>query len=177
MATVRITAKVVGLGNAKRQLRSLPKAIRNRAMRRGFSRIGGLLAKDVKSQVPGKGGKDSRRTGATKRSIGFRIKLYRTSGSIMLAVGPRSGFAVIRFGSASVRLKSDLETASKQIRIGLTGARGAGGHLHRPGQVFHFTDTPRGYLINAFNRNKSRLPAIMQEEVRRALDTYASPNG
>ena len=171
---IKVTAKVVGLDRAKEQLRQLPKAIRNRAMRRGFSRIGSLIAKGVKSQIHGADAK-RRRTGQTKKSIGIRIKIYRTSGNIVVAIGPRSGFTVYVRGTDRIKQSKKLtsEGRAKLDRV----AKAIGYRKHVPGKTFHFINTPRRYLVNALNRYRSQLPGIMQDEVRKALRNYASSNG
>lgn len=153
---MRLSTRVVGLEEAKKQLRDLPKAVRNRAMRAGFRRIGQTTAKALKSIVPGRG-KTGRfaRSGQLKKSIGFRIKLYRTSGRIVVAIGPRSGF-------------------STEVQR----TPGAKPKTHNPTRIFHFMDrgkkniSPRWYLQRAASMVKAQYRGIMQQEVNKAVAAW-----
>jgi len=153
---LRLSAKAIGLDRVKKQLRGLPKVIRNRALRTGFRKIGQLLAKDLKRTLPGKGGQ---RTGLMKKSVGLKVKLYRTSGNIFVAVGPRGGFSQV------------VGTTRKGVP-----------RIHNPARVFHLVDrgsqriTARNYLQTVLSRNRARLPPILFEEVKKVVAKYASLN-
>lgn len=151
---LRLSAKVVGLERAKQRLAGLPKAIRNRAIRSAFRQMGSVLSKDVKGQLPTK---RSGTTGQTRKSIGFKIKLARVSGKIVLIVGPRSGFG--RYFA--------LKQGFKLRR-------------HVPTRIFHILERGsnkfqgRGYLEKALSRNQSQLPALMRQNVNRVLSEYGN---
>lgn len=151
---LRLSAKMVGLDEAKRRLAGLPKTIRNRAIRSAFRQMGSALSKDVKSQLPAKRAGTS---GQTRKSIGFKVKLARVSGKIVLIVGPRSGFG--RF------------VAAKPTHVA---------RYHVPTRIFHILEfgsnkfQGRGYLAKALARNRSQLPVIMRQNVNRVLSEYGN---
>lgn len=151
---LRLSARVTGLEEAKDRLRGLPKAIRNRAIRSGFRQIGSTLSKEVKQQLPTRGKGSS---GWTRKSIGYKIKLARVSGRVVLIVGPRSGFG--RY------------IAAKPTHVA---------RLHTPTRIFHILERGavhmrgRGYLAQALARHRSRLPAIMRQNVNKVLEAYGN---
>lgn len=171
---LRLSAKAIGFDRVKKQLRGLPKAIRNRAMRTGFRKIGQLLAKDLKKMIPGRGavsgtrgrdGKSGRfvsrrislRSGNMKKATGFKVKLYRTSGNIMVSVGTRGGFV------------SEIQRTPGGKPI-----------TYNPARVFHLVDrgsnriTARNYLQQVLSRNRARLPPLLFEEVKKVLAKYGN---
>jgi hypothetical protein len=171
---LRLSAKAIGFDRVKAQLRGLPKAIRNRAMRTGFKKIGQLLAKDLKRIIPGRGavagtrGRDGKtgrfvsrrislRSGIMKKSVGHKVKLYRTSGNIMVAVGTRGGF-----GTEVQRTPN-----GRPVQ-------------YNPARVFHLIDrgstriTARNYLQQVLARNRARLPPLLFDEVKKVLAKYGN---
>lgn len=173
---LRLSAKAVGFDRAKAELRGLPKAIRGRALRRGFSAIGRRVGRQLKSIIPGR---SSKRTGATKKSIGFKVKLYRTSGNIVVTAGPRSGFktTVTRRVVAQGRDTRGRFTEKKARRVEVKRRDGSV-RYHNPTQVFHLVDrgtgsiSARRYLRRALSMTRSQLPGILMTEVRKVVATW-----
>jgi hypothetical protein len=86
---LRISATTIGLDKAKSRLKGLPKVIRNRAIRQALRKVGTIGARRMRALTP----VDTRQS---RKSSGVKVKLYRTTGRVVLIIGPRSGFKVKR---------------------------------------------------------------------------------
>lgn len=164
-----LDAKAVGFEKAKVALRGFPKAVRNRALRRAFTRIGQIVAKELRRRVR----KNSK---TLQKSIGLRVKIYRSSGNLTVVIGPRAGFD--RRVIVSVRR---VAIQPRNSRGQYQTNRVASTVLKQPTRYFASLNSGnrRGVkadhsLEQSLQATKPRFIPITREEVRKVVDKYGS---
>jgi hypothetical protein len=80
-----IAITLEGLGPALAKLQDLPRRLQGQIERKAFRQGGIVLREALRAAAP----VDS---GLTAKSIGYLVKIYRRSGSVVLVVGPQRGY-------------------------------------------------------------------------------------
>lgn len=94
--TIRVQYSV-DISRPLRQMSVLKVAVRNKVLRKAITKASQAMTKLAKRLVPvrkrsDRGLVDDYRGGLLKKSIGYKVKIYRTTGNAVAIVGPRSGF-------------------------------------------------------------------------------------
>lgn len=81
----KITGRVEGLADVLSALDGVSKKIKRKGIRKGVNVAGKIVLRAAKAKVPNK-------SGLLKRSLGRKVKVYRSTGVAVAVVGPRVGF-------------------------------------------------------------------------------------
>jgi HK97 gp10 family phage protein len=80
-----IRAEVTGLRQVFKRLRQVDEKVRKKILRSALTAGGQIVLQEARAKVP----VDS---GLVKESLGKKVKVYRQSGTVVVIVGPRTGF-------------------------------------------------------------------------------------
>jgi len=83
-----IKAQIDGLGQVLARLQEADKKVRRKLLRQAVNEAGKIVLAAAKARVP-KGA-----TGQLRRSLGRKVKVYRSSGTAVAIVGPRKGYKI-----------------------------------------------------------------------------------
>lgn len=95
MASATITGKVEGLSELVARMDGFKKGVKNRALKRGMTKVARLGAKLTKAHLGSTRklrSRDDRGTGQLKKSIGQKV--YMKGGTVVTIIGPRTGFKI-----------------------------------------------------------------------------------
>jgi len=153
------------IGDFKRQLEGLKKSVRNTILRQAMRKATAIVVKAAKSKVP-------TRTGLLKKSIGAKVKMYK-SGEVVGIVGPRSGFKkkVVLLGRRGAILGT--KKAGKLLAAGGKEA------MQNPTRYAHLVEdgsrhaSPHPFLRPALASSKSAVKAAMAQAIRDGLERVA----
>ena len=81
----RVKAQVDGLADLLARLNGLKRQVASRILRKAVAEAGKIILKVAKQKAP-------RESGLLRKSLGRKVKVYRSSGTAVAIVGPRLGF-------------------------------------------------------------------------------------
>lgn len=87
-----VKVELKGLQQAINSLQGLSRTVRNKILRKAITKAVQPITKDAKARAP-------RRTGALRKSIGYKVVTYKRNGTVTGVIGPRKGFARMLNGS------------------------------------------------------------------------------
>ena len=154
-----IRGRVDGLQEMIQSLAGLKEAVIRRILRAAVSKGSQIIMKKAKQLA-------SRETGLLRKSIGRKVKVYRTSGVAVAMVGPRIGFR-----TTVTRKKGKLRptpTISDPVKYAHLVERGTKPHGRHPG----FQARP--FLEPAARGQTGAIRQAMAEEIRRQLEKEAA---
>lgn len=148
-----IRGELTGLRDALNSLKAVKRSAGSRILRKALSAASKPMLDTARQLVP-------RRTGLLRKSLGRRIKTYRSTGIVVVMIGPRTGFKrQIKGGRAARRA----DVRGKQAYADPTHYA----HLVERGTV-RSRATP--YLRPAFDQHKTAAEATVARIVREELD-------
>jgi HK97 gp10 family phage protein len=148
-----IKAQIDGVKDMLAALDGLKKAVRNRILKRAVNKGIKIILKAAKGRAP-------RESGLLKKSLGSKVKVYRSSGVVVGIVGPRKGFKgeVVRKKGRwfPVSVYSDPVRYAHLVELGTS---------HAPAKPF---------LGPAVTGSRAAIRNAMAEEIRKGLEAQAA---
>lgn len=88
----RIKSEVVGVGTVQKELNGLAKRVKTSVLRKGMTAGLGPVLKTAKSKCPVRDPDPRYKSGLLKKSLGKKVKQYRSGSIVVGMVGARHGF-------------------------------------------------------------------------------------
>lgn len=154
-------AELHGVSQAVQSLDSFKQGVRSRILRRAITRAVQPLAKDVKRRAPV-------RTRRLRQSIGYKVRVYRRTGTVFAAIGPRSGFKAVVDGKTVNPTKYAHLVEGGRKAVTAKQAR----FLSDGKQVFGRTAraaAPRRFISLAWKAGKGHAAATVRDEIARGI--------
>ena len=144
-----IRGELTGLRDALNSLKAVKRSAGSRILRKGLAAASKPMLDTARRLVP-------RRTGLLRKSLGRKIKTYRSTGTVVVMIGPRTGFKrVVRVKGRRTFQRNDPTHYA---------------HLVERGTV-HSRATP--FLRPAFDQHKAAgeetVARVIREELAKAL--------
>lgn len=157
-----IKGKLTGVAQAVQSLEKYKQGIRSRVLRKAITKAAQPLTKDAKRRV-------GLRTKQLKKSIGYRVKVYRTTGNVFAAIGPRQGFRSTYLGKPvdPIKYAHIHERGRRAVRVKKARVL-AEGTKAQPGRFFGQSVGPaagRWFLTRAWNAGKRDAERTIVREI------------
>ncbi len=150
----KISAKIEGVEELVKQLRQeLPARMQTKILRKAIGDGCRVILKAAKQKVP------VGETGLLKKSLGTKIKAYRTTGNVVGMVGPRTGSKKTKKGKVRTALGKKFDAAGVAPHLYA--------HLVEKGTKH---SAPKPFLRPALDNNVAKIRAIFEQVIRDGLE-------
>lgn len=160
-----IKARLDGAEEAIRSLDGLSRTLRNQILRKAINAASKVVLDAARKLVPVE-------TGMLKKSLAVRIQTYRSTGTVVGVIGPRTGYKKTRQGkvltSFGRKIKSTGRNPSKYAHLIEFGH-----NIARPkGKLVGYARA-RAFLRPAFDQNKAAIEKLLTERVAEEIEKAA----
>ena len=145
-----IRGKVEGLAGVMATLDALDARLRGKTLRKAGRAAGQIIVKAAKANA-----RAADETGQLRKSIGVKVRLYRTTGNLLVVVGPRTGFKADRVRERNKWFRTTMKV--NPVRYAHLVELGTGRSRARP------------FLAPALFETAAAVRAAVAEVVREAL--------
>lgn len=156
----RIQAKLTGLDEFQRVLKTLPGSVQKRVLHPGMRKATSIVNKSAKAGAP-------RRSGQLYRSLGAKVKTY-PSGVTVGVVEPRPGFKIAGKGGKNIDPRRYAHLVERGVKAHAVGKGSSVKKKSQSGKM-HPGARAQPFLMPAFTMNQTRIVAAFEDELEKML--------
>lgn len=164
---MKIAVKLNGLQDVMQRLNAVNGELRSTILRKATTAGAQVLTKEAKGRAP-------RETGLLRKSLGYKVRVYRGGELVLAMVGPRSGFkrSVVTLGSRGAI--SGTKAASKLLAAGgFAGTRNPVRYAHMS-EFGTSRSAAKPFLRPALNAAHDRIVEIMRQTIEAGISSALS---